>query len=387
MNDSETATLIVAVLFGGAVGALAAWLVGRVRHQRELLQSHTERATLAAQLEGERRIVAQQQLALASDDRQRGIEAQLGPIRETLERVDGKLRQVELDRASSQTLLVEQLRTLASTQQQIHAEQGNLVKALRAPTVRGRWGEIQLRRVCEMAGMVPYCDFTEQASLSSADGARLRPDLIVRLPGGKCVIVDAKAPLTGYLDALEAADDSAREARLRDHARHVREHMTQLASRAYWDQLSGTASATPEFVVMFLPGETFFSAALQYDPSLIEFGVERHVIPASPTTLIALLRAVAYGWRQESMADNAREIAALGGELHERIRAFTEHFVNMRRGLERALDSYNGAVGSLERKVLVQTRRFRDLGAATGEPIPSLEPIDLSLRAVETQPQ
>jgi DNA recombination protein RmuC len=387
MNDSETATLILGILLGGAVGGVVAWLASRVRHQRELSLLSTERATLAAQLEGERRITAQQQLALTADDRQRGIEAQLTPIRETLDRVDGKLRQVELDRTASYASLGEQLRSLASTQQQIHAEQGNLVKALRSPTVRGRWGEIQLRRVCEMAGMLAYCDFTEQDHLSGADGARLRPDLTVRLPGGKCVIVDAKAPLAGYLDAVEATDDATREARLRDHARHVRDHMTQLASRGYWDQIGKTGASTPEFVVMFLPGETFFSAALQYDPSLIEYGVDKQVIPASPTTLIALLRAVAYGWRQESMAENAREIAALGGELHERVRALTEHFVKMRRGLEHALESYNSAVGSLERKVLVQTRRFRDLGAATGEPIPSLEPIDLSLRVSETQPQ
>jgi DNA recombination protein RmuC len=240
---------------------------------------------------------------------------------------------------------------------------------------------MQLRRVVEMAGMLEYCDFQEQASVVTETGS-LRPDLVVRLPGGKTVVVDAKAPLAAYLDAVDGVmGDVAREGLLRDHARQVREHILALGSKAYWSQFQ----PAPDFVVMFLPGETFFSAACQHDPSLIEFGVSRQVIPASPTTLISLLRAIAYGWRQERIARNAQEISELGRQLHERIGTLAGHFEDLRRGLDRAVESYNRAVGSLEGRVLASARRFRELGVTPDDlaALPVIEQSTRGLTAVE----
>ena len=310
------------------------------------------------------------------ESRQRAIGELLVPIRQSLERVDGTLQQVETERGAAYASLLEQVHAMAATQEELHAETSSLVKALRSPAVRGRWGEIQLKRVCEMAGMLGYCEFSERAR---GDDGALHPDLTVRLPGAKTIVVDAGTPLSSYLDATETLDDARREMLLRDHARQVREHMARLADTAYWDQFD----SPPEFVVLFLPGETFFSAALQHDPALIEYGVAEKVIPASPTTLIALLRSVAYGWRQERIAQNAREISDAGRELHDRVRAFAEHFAGMRDGLSSAIDAYNGAVGSLERRVLPQARRLADLGASSEGPLPELTEIEIALRTLD----
>lgn len=310
------------------------------------------------------------------DARQKAIDEMLRPVRESLGRVDTTLQGIEKTRAEAYGSLTQHLASLGKVQTELQGETRRLVAALRAPQVRGAWGEMQLRRVVEMAGMLDHCDFHEQVGV--ADG-RLRPDLVVRLPGGKNVVVDAKAPLAAYLDALEAQDDATREQRLADHARQVREHVTRLASKAYWDQLG----ATPEFVVMFLPGEAFFSAALQHDPSLIETGVAQRVLPASPVTLIALLRAVAYGWSQERIAESAREISELGRDLHDRLAKMGEHFERLGRNLTAAVDAYNQAVGSMETRVLVSARRFRELGVPAASAVETLEPVEKTVRDLQ----
>jgi DNA recombination protein RmuC len=311
--------------------------------------------------------------------RQQAIQELVAPVKLSLDKLDGRIHDIERLREGAYQALTTQVRVLAEGQGDLRRETFSLVKALRQPVARGRWGELQLRKVVEMAGMVEYCDFVEQASINGEDG-RLRPDLVVRLPGGLNIVVDAKTPLSAYLDAAETDDDDVRKKHLIDHARQVRDHMTQLGRKSYQDQFD----PTPDLVVLFLPGEMLFSAALQQDPQLIEFGVGEKVVLATPTTLITLLRTVAYGWKQEALARNAQEISELGRQLHDRISVLAGHWARVGRNLGEAVGAYNSAVASMETRVLVSARRFRDLKAVPDErEIDVLEPIETIPRTLD----
>lgn len=294
------------------------------------------------------------------EKRKQAVEALVAPIGKSLEKVDRVIQSV------------------AATQVKLEAETGNLVKALRAPAVRGRWGEIQLQRVVEIAGMVEHCDFLRQETVDTGDG-RLRPDMVVKLPGGRNIVVDAKAPIQAFIDAVEAPDEPTRLSKLKEHARQVRAHLARLSGKAYWEQFQ----PTPDLVVLFLPGEALYSAALQQEPSLIEEAMKMQVIVATPPSLMGLLRAVAVGWREQKLARNAQEISDLGRDLYERMRILAGHFERLGRELGGAVDAYNGAVGSIEGRVLPAARKFKELGAGTAAEIEQLQPVERAPRALQ----
>jgi DNA recombination protein RmuC len=411
--------ILLAVLAGFAIGVLFLfWQRGR--WLAEAAQLREQVAGLNAQLEQERRsgderrqlmVAAEKQLADAFNslsaqalarnnqafldlatqnlsrfqeaakgdlaERQLAVEGLVKPLSEELAKLAGQTQALEKARAESYGQLSEQVRNLFGAQQELKQETGRLVSALRRPEVRGRWGEVQLKRVVEMAGMLDHCDFFEQET--SGDGRR--PDMLVRLPGGKTVVLDSKAPVTAYLEAVEAEHEDARGRALTRFVQHVRTHIQQLAAKSYWDQFE----QSPEFVVMFLPGEAFFSAALQQDPELIEYASAQKVILATPTTLLALLKAVYYGWRQEALADNARQVSELGALLYERLSKLGEHWNSVGKNLGQAVKAYNEATGSLETRVLVTARRFRELKVASEDrDIRMLNPVETQARNVQS---
>jgi DNA recombination protein RmuC len=312
--------------------------------------------------------------------KEQAVEHLVAPLKESLQKVDGKLQELEVARKGAYSSLAEQVRQLGETQKELRSETGNLVSALRdRPNVRGRWGEIQLRRVVEMAGMLEHCDFETQHHLATDDG-RIRPDLVVKMPGGGSVVVDAKVAGQAYIESLECKDDDSRTLKLRDHARQVRDHVTKLGAKNYWSQFD----KTPDFVVLFLPGETFLSAALEQDPALIEESFNNRVLIATPTTLIALLRTVAYGWRQETIAESAKEVSELGRELYKRMATLTEHYSKVGKGLQSAVRAYNDSVGSFERSVLPGARKLKDHGITSTSDLADLHEIELTVRTVNT---
>ncbi len=304
--------------------------------------------------------------------RQQAIDALVRPLQDTLQRYDEQLHLLEQSRQSAYGGLDRQLKSLAESQQRLQQETGNLVKALRAPTVRGQWGELTLKRVAELSGMAQHCDFIEQPSVTGEE-ARFRPDMVVQLPGGRQIIVDAKTVLSAYLDAHEAQNDVERTEALRRHAAQVKSRMDELSLKAYWTQFDHS----PEFVVLFLPGEQYLGAALDQNPRLIEEGFANGIVLATPATLIALLRAVASGWRQERMTAHAEEAGRLGKELYERMAVLAEHMNDVGQALGKSVLAYNRAVGSLETRILPAARRFKDLGVSSDRAILALEPTEV----------
>lgn len=281
------------------------------------------------------------------------------PVQESLAKVDQKLLEIERSRSQSEASLQQQMKSLSQTHLDLRKETSSLVAALRAPQTRGQWGEMQLKRVVEMAGMLEYCDFQTQVSGTTEEQQRLRPDLIVKLPAGKNIVVDAKTPLNSYLDAMEREDIKEKNQLLLEHSRHIRRHIEQLSRKSYWAQFQ----PSPEFVILFLPGESFFSAALEQDPSLIEFGVSQNVIIATPTTLISLLRAVSYGWRQELLNKNVQQMGELGRELYKRIADMRDYLEKLGKNLNLSVDAYNRLVGNIESRVLVSGRKIAELSS------------------------
>jgi DNA recombination protein RmuC len=334
----------------------------------EALESHQKQFTDLA------RAQLEQFRALMNTDfgkHAQSVEGLTKPLDETMKRYELQIQAMEKARGEAYGKLDEQLRQLVESESRLQQETGRLVTALRRPQARGAWGELTLRRVVELAGMLEHCDFSEQTTVRDDAGAMLRPDMIIHVPGGRVIPVDAKTPIDAYLTSLEAQDEESREAALAHHAKQLRAQMKLLSEKNYWQQFDGAA----ELVVMFVPGEAFVSAAVQKDPKLIEDGIQNGVVVASPTTLVTLLRAASYGWRQEKLAENARQVSELGKELYERLRVFLDHFDGVGKGLRSAVDRYDKAAGSLESRVLVSARRFKEFGAVDGKDLD--EPVQI----------
>lgn len=312
------------------------------------------------------------------EQREKAVEHLVQPLREALEKTAEQIRLMEKERQEAYGSLRQHLLTMQETQQLLHGETRNLVQALRRPEVRGQWGELTLKRLAELAGMVEHCDFSEQVQAEGEDG-RLRPDMVVRMPGGREIVVDAKTPLDAYLSAIEAPDDETRKRRLEQHAQQMRSHVKELAGKAYWGQFRNA----PDFVVLFVPGDQFLAAALDADRGLLEDALRQKVILTTPTSFVALLRAVAFGWRQESLTANAERIRELGESLYQRLATFSEHLARLGRSLGGAVSDYNKTVGSFEAKVLPGAQKFTELGITAAKPLENPEQIEKGLRQVE----
>ncbi|MEW4982681.1 MAG: DNA recombination protein RmuC [Cycloclasticus sp.] len=308
-------------------------------------------------------------------EKEKAFSDMVSPIKEILKQTDEQLKKLEADRQQTYGSISQYLQNMTETQHQLQSETRNLVQALRRPEVRGQWGELTLKRLAELAGLVEHCDFFEQENLNTAEGA-MRPDMIIRMPDQRDIVVDAKTPLDAYLTATEQSNDAERKNHLLRHAKQVRDRVKELSKKAYWSQFKNT----PDFVVLFIPGDQFLSAALEQDHALLEDALAQHVILATPTSLVALLRAIAFGWRQQASTDNAEAIRKLGEEMYARLATFVEHMSRIGSSLDKSVDHYNKAVGSLERQVFPTTRKFKDLGIETRKPVPEIEPIEKSTR-------
>ena len=397
-------TIPLAIAIGVLVGAFVSYLLFAVPAQRKAARAEgrleadqkdheAHFAQLAAEALGKNsedflRLVSERfetHKVTADKDlegRHQAIEALIKPLGESLTRYEQRMGEVEKERASAYSAITEQVKNLAEGQTDLRSETGRLVQALRRPTTRGRWGEHQLRNVLELAGMTEQVDFVEQPAVVGSEDNRLRPDAIVRLPGGGSIIVDAKTPLEAYLNAVETSDEEERERFMTDHVRQVRDHVDNLASKDYWKALP----TTPDFVVMFIPGEAFFAAALERVPELFETAIHQRVVLSSPSNLIALMRTIAYGWRQEKQAKNAKEVARLGRELFDRIKVFGKHMDSLGQTLQQTVSNYNRGVGSLEGRLLPAARKFEDLGVvADGSAIPTLDPVELEVRKIQAE--
>jgi DNA recombination protein RmuC len=411
-----TLTLALTALAALAVGALGAWLLA----QRRVHALRETAIRLEAELAAERRTAearerafaeARGQLtnsfqALAAEalkhnsgeflklaqenlkqfqthavgelaQREKAVEGLVRPIREALEKTEAQVRAMEKERQTAYGSLTKHLETMADSQRRLHEETNNLVQALRRPEVRGQWGEMTLKRLAELAGMVEHCDFEQQPQVRTDEGAAQRPDMVVRMPDGRCIVVDAKTPLDAYLDAIKAGDDAARGRALERHARKVRDRVKELSAKAYWQQFA----ESPDFVVLFIPGDQFLSAALDADPRLVEDALASKVIIATPTSFVALLRAVAYGWRQEVLAENAERIRTIGEELYGRLVTFADALAKLGRSLDSSVGHFNRAVGSFESRVLPGARRFTELGLAAKKELPETVAIETRPRA------
>ncbi|WP_035869154.1 DNA recombination protein RmuC [Cryptosporangium arvum] len=382
MSTSTLIGLIVVALVCLSAGVAAGWFAALARNAADTAGL---RATIEASKANEDRLEhALRSVTTEAIERNNTAFSQLvGPIRESIANVEHTVVELEKDRAVAHAALREQVNAMQQTGEKLRVETGQLVSALKAPQVRGRWGEHQLRRIVEVAGMVEHCDFVEQAVSNTEDGI-LRPDLVVTLAGGKNVVVDAKVPFAAYLEAMEARDEQARNSRMEAHARHLRMHVEQLSAKSYWQRFE----PTPEFVVLFVPADTFLDAALQREPNLLEHAFSRNIVVATPSTLVALLRTIAYTWRQEALAENAAAVHALGRDLYQRLSTMGGHVDKLGTALGAAVARYNDAVGSLEARVLVTARRFTDLQVATSDIAPprQVDAVPRALQAPELVP-